>query len=238
MPKRGLCFRHNSVYPRVRISQPASETDVWLFFWPTTLKIVIYYPSFLSFLTFYEAYRSFPNVIRCFFRGGTKVTSLLKFRVLTSCLTSRVSCLSPWARQNFPAPQKTEKKPCLIGKKCIDVISNCHRNTRVLLELTQVIIPNMPVMYECSIVGSENTVWISIFTKHVNYIITCMDGVRRLKKNFGTVKQAQIAMRRGTLKCLSIGTPKSLIFRLSQIENSWLLRVPVFKHIIMRLYSA
>ena len=39
----------------------------------------------------------------CVFRGGAKVTSLLKFRVLTSLLTSRVSCLRPWARQKFLA---------------------------------------------------------------------------------------------------------------------------------------
>ena len=41
--------------------------------------------------------------------GGAKVTSLLKFRVLTSCLTSLVNCLSPWARQNFPALLKIEQ---------------------------------------------------------------------------------------------------------------------------------
>ena len=47
-------------------------------------------------------------------------------------------------------------------------------------------------------------------------------------------------MCRYTLKCLSIGTPKiiNLIFHLPQMENSWFLRVPIFKHIIMRLYSA
>ena len=47
------------------------------------------------------------------FRGGAKMTSLLKFGVLASLLTSRVSCPSPWARQNFPAPLKI----CLIGQK-------------------------------------------------------------------------------------------------------------------------
>ena len=40
------------------------------------------------------------------FRGGAKMTSLLKFKVLTSLLTSCVSCPSPWARQNCPAPLK------------------------------------------------------------------------------------------------------------------------------------
>ena len=33
-----------------------------------------------------------------------------------SLLTSRVSCLSPWARHNFPAPLKIEQTLCLIGK--------------------------------------------------------------------------------------------------------------------------
>ena len=42
-------------------------------------------------------------------RGGAKATLFLKFRVLTSLLTSRVSCPSPWARQNFPAPLKIEQ---------------------------------------------------------------------------------------------------------------------------------
>ena len=40
--------------------------------------------------------------------NNAKVTSLLKFRVLISCLTSRVSCLSPLSRQNLPAPLKIE----------------------------------------------------------------------------------------------------------------------------------
>ena len=34
---------------------------------------------------------------------------LLKFRVLASLLTSHVSCLSPWTRQNFPASLKIEQ---------------------------------------------------------------------------------------------------------------------------------
>ena len=37
---------------------------------------------------------------------------------LTSLLKSRVSCLSPWARQNFPAPLKIEQTLSrLVGKK-------------------------------------------------------------------------------------------------------------------------
>ena len=43
------------------------------------------------------------------FRGGAKMTSLLKFTVLTSLLTLRVSCPSQWARQNFPGPLKHVK---------------------------------------------------------------------------------------------------------------------------------
>ena len=33
----------------------------------------------------------------------------MKFRVLTSLLTSRVSCSSPWVRQNFPTQLKKEQ---------------------------------------------------------------------------------------------------------------------------------
>ena len=41
--------------------------------------------------------------------GSKQVTSLIKFRVLTSLLTSHVSCLSQLARQNFPKPLKIEQ---------------------------------------------------------------------------------------------------------------------------------
>ena len=37
------------------------------------------------------------------------MTSLMKFRVLMSLLMSRVSCPSPWARQNFPTPLKIKQ---------------------------------------------------------------------------------------------------------------------------------
>ena len=47
------------------------------------------------------------------FHGG--VTPILKFRVLTPLLTSRLSCLSPWARQNFYSIAKIWI--CLIWKK-------------------------------------------------------------------------------------------------------------------------
>ena len=36
------------------------------------------------------------------------VTSCMKVRVLMPFLMSSVSCLSPWARQNFPTPLKIE----------------------------------------------------------------------------------------------------------------------------------
>ena len=36
-------------------------------------------------------------------------TSLMKFRILASFITSHVSCLCSWARQNFPALLKTEQ---------------------------------------------------------------------------------------------------------------------------------
>ena len=37
------------------------------------------------------------------------MTSLLKLRVVISHLTSCVSCLSPWAGQNFPGPLKIDQ---------------------------------------------------------------------------------------------------------------------------------
>ena len=43
------------------------------------------------------------------FPGGKLVTTLLKFRDLTTLLTSRVSCPSPWARQNLPVPLKIKQ---------------------------------------------------------------------------------------------------------------------------------
>ena len=41
-----------------------------------------------------------------------------------------------------------------------------------------------------------------------------------------------------TLKCLSIGTPKAINFPFVSNEKLMFLGVPVFKHIVMRLYSA
>ena len=54
-------FSALSVDPRVGISRSASETDVWLFFFPVTLKIVIHYLSFLSFLTFFRHITAFTE---------------------------------------------------------------------------------------------------------------------------------------------------------------------------------
>ena len=69
-----------------------------------TLDIVTYYLSFLSFLTYFFRHIRTSFSVFC---GGEKVTSLLKFRVLISCLTLHASCLSPWARQNFPVFEYT-----------------------------------------------------------------------------------------------------------------------------------
>ena len=49
------------------------------------------------------------------------MASVLKFRVVISLLMSGVSCLSPWARQDFPASLNIEKL-CLIGKKSGSVV--------------------------------------------------------------------------------------------------------------------
>ena len=54
-----------------------------------------------------------PNVFFFFFffcrGGGGGGGARLKFRVLTLLLTARVSCLSPWTKQNFPASLKIEE---------------------------------------------------------------------------------------------------------------------------------
>ena len=97
-----------SVDPRVSISQSASETDDRLFFLPMTLKIVIYICHCFHFSHFTSNNDLF-RMSFCGFRGGANMTSLLKFTVLKSLLTSRVSCPSRWARQNFPAPPKIEQ---------------------------------------------------------------------------------------------------------------------------------
>ena len=80
-----------------------------------TLKVVVYYSSFLSFFFLFLHFTSHNDFFRTpfgAFPGGAKVTPLLEFRVMTSFLKSHVSCLSPWARQNFPAPLKIELALC------------------------------------------------------------------------------------------------------------------------------
>ena len=68
---RVTSFPALSVYPRVGISRSASETDVWLFFLPMTLKIIICHSSFLSFfdilrrkMTFSESHSVFFLVVK------------------------------------------------------------------------------------------------------------------------------------------------------------------------------
>ena len=60
-------FPELSVDLRVGVSPPASETNVWLFFLPMTIKIIIYQSSFLLFLTFYVAKRPFSERHSVFF---------------------------------------------------------------------------------------------------------------------------------------------------------------------------
>ena len=55
-----------------------------------------------------------PIALRGPARGNAEVTSLLKFKILTSFLMSRVSCFSPcclssWVKQNFSIPLKIEQ---------------------------------------------------------------------------------------------------------------------------------
>ena len=74
-----------------------------------TLKIVIYYQSFLSFLFYFTSHKDLFRAPFSVFRDDAKMMSVQKFRILTSLLTLLVSCSSPWARQNFSAPLKTEQ---------------------------------------------------------------------------------------------------------------------------------
>ena len=53
------------------------------------------------------------------FRGGAKVTSLMKFIVLMSFLRSCLSCLSQWARQSFSAPLKIEQTVSEVRKLAV-----------------------------------------------------------------------------------------------------------------------
>ena len=126
MPEtRFISFPALSVYPRVGISRSALATDVWLFFLPMTLKNIIYHSSFLSFLKFTSHTDLFRTSFGVF-RGGAKMTSLLEFSVLTSLLTPRMSCLSPWARQNFPARLKIEQILSDRQEKSVTRVTDRH----------------------------------------------------------------------------------------------------------------
>ena len=48
-------------------------------------------------------------------------------------------------------------------------------------------------------------------------------------------QEEQIFIRKSTLKCLSIGTPKVIHFPFVSNEKLMFLGVPIFKHITMRL---
>ena len=91
-----------SIDPRVGISRSASETDDWLFFLPIIEKTI---EALKRMFTIYVVWRPSPNVIRPF--SLRRVKNVCK--QLTSFLVSRVSCLSPWARQKFSALLKIER---------------------------------------------------------------------------------------------------------------------------------
>ena len=79
----------------------ASETDNCLFFLLVTLKILFIIRNFF----YFGQYTSHNDLLSVFY----VVTSLIEFRILTSFLTSRISCLSPRARKKFPALLKIEQ---------------------------------------------------------------------------------------------------------------------------------
>ena len=64
-----------------------------------------------------------------------------------------------------------------------------------------------------------------------------MFSLRKKKNHLKIIFQSQPKLRlRHTLKCLSIGTPKTINFPFVSNEKlMFFLGVPVFKHIIMRL---
>ena len=75
------------------------------------------------------------------------MTLFLKFRVLASCLTSRVNCLSPWVSKNFLAPLEIEQTLSLIGKK---VFSYCvvHLASHILVVRSFTVVRSMAVYLE------------------------------------------------------------------------------------------
>ena len=78
-----------------------------------------YYLSFIISFIFdiLHCIKAFVELHLVFFCGGAKVTSLMKLSVLTSLFTLCVRCLSPWARQNFPAPLKTKQTLVSINSR-------------------------------------------------------------------------------------------------------------------------
>ena len=60
-----------------------------------TYDIKNHYLSLVIFLDILRAIITFSKCHSVLFRGGAIATSLIKFRVLTSLLTSRVSCVRP-----------------------------------------------------------------------------------------------------------------------------------------------
>ena len=98
-----------SVDSRVGIFRSASETDVGLIFLPMTLKLFKYHSLFLLFMILTPHYDLLHMSFGVFFFFLMHVTSLLKFKILTSFLTWRVSCLGPWARKKYPTSLKLEQ---------------------------------------------------------------------------------------------------------------------------------
>ena len=101
MPKtRFTSFPALSVDPRVEISWSASVTDEIIF-------LTYYWKTRRIWKNIYNkvVWRPTPNVILRFSLLCVKNACMQ----MTSLLVSHVSCLSPWARQNFPAPLKIEQ---------------------------------------------------------------------------------------------------------------------------------
>ena len=126
------------------------------------IKIIKYHSSFLLFMPFYVAQTPFIERHLEFFLVA-RVTSLLLIRILTSFLTSPVSCLSPWAKQNFAAPLK-------------------NSTLQVRKEKT------FEVIFVCILVQHSDTVLILFRHDFVNAAQTISCGIMPLESNFETIK--------------------------------------------------
>ena len=108
MPEtRFTAFLAISVGPRVGISRLHRRPIFDYFFSSMTLKIIKYFSILTSFFNFiFDIVRRISTLYDChsLFFVLAHVTSHLKFRILTSFCTSRVSCVIPWARKKFPVP--------------------------------------------------------------------------------------------------------------------------------------